>query len=78
MVGAGALVCAVAQPDRRLAAQFARAAGVLLAGMFLALTVWRASARFSRALTATVLAGAALVIWMWHLGLGWRAKFSAP
>jgi Predicted membrane protein (DUF2232) len=54
-----------------LSAQFARAAGVLLAGTFLALTVWRPSERFSRALIATVLAGAALMAWMWHLGLGW-------
>jgi len=54
-----------------LAAQFARAGAVLLAGMFVSLTVWRPSARFSRALTATALAGAALFIWMWHLGLEW-------
>ena len=54
-----------------LAAQFARAGAVLLTGTFLALTVWRPSARFSRALTATALAGAALVVWMWHLGVGW-------
>ena len=54
-----------------LAAQFARAGAVLLASMFVALTVWRPSARFSRALTATALAGVALFIWMWHLGLEW-------
>jgi hypothetical protein len=54
-----------------LAAQFARAAAVLLAGTFVALTVWRPSARFSRALSATTLAGVALLIWMWHLGLEW-------
>ena len=54
-----------------LAAQFARASAVLLAGMFVALTLWRPSAKFSRALTATALAGAALFIWMWHLSLEW-------
>ena len=54
-----------------IGAQFARAGAVLLTGMFLALTVWRPSARFSRALTASVLAGAALTVWMWHLGVGW-------
>jgi hypothetical protein len=54
-----------------LAEQFARADAVLLTGMFLALTVWRPSARFSRALAATALAGGALVVWMWHLGVGW-------
>ncbi|HEU5304507.1 MAG TPA: DUF2232 domain-containing protein [Gemmatimonadales bacterium] len=54
-----------------LAAQFGRAGAVLLTGTFLALTVWRPSARFSRALTATALAGAALLVWMWHLGIGW-------
>jgi hypothetical protein len=54
-----------------LAAQFARAGAVLLTGTFLALTVWRPSARFSRALVATALAGAALLVWMWHLGISW-------
>ncbi len=54
-----------------LAAQFARAGVVLLTGMFLALTVWRPSALFSRALVASALAGAALTIWMWHLNVGW-------
>jgi hypothetical protein len=54
-----------------LAAQFARAGAVLLTGMFLALTVWRPSPGFSRALIASALAGAALLVWMWHLGVGW-------
>jgi hypothetical protein len=54
-----------------LASQFARALAVLLTGMFLALTVWRPSARFSRALVATALAGAALTVWMWQLDVGW-------
>lgn len=54
-----------------LAVQFARAHAVLLTGMFLALTVWRPSAQLSRALAATALAGAALIVWMWHLGLDW-------
>jgi hypothetical protein len=54
-----------------LAAQFARAGAVLLTGTFLALTVWRPSARFSRALTTTAVAGAALMVWMWHLGVSW-------
>jgi predicted membrane protein DUF2232 len=54
-----------------LAPQFARAGAVLLTGTFLALTMWRPSARFSRALTATVVAGVALALWMWHLGVGW-------
>ena len=54
-----------------LAGQFARAAAVMLIGTFLALTLWRPSASFSRALTATGLAGAALTLWMWRLGVGW-------
>jgi hypothetical protein len=54
-----------------LAAQFARAAAVLLTGTFLALTVWRPSATFSRALIASALAGGALFVWMWHLDVGW-------
>jgi len=55
-----------------LAAQFARADAVLLTGMFLALTVWRPSAQFSRALIATALAAGALLVWMWHLDVGWE------
>jgi hypothetical protein len=54
-----------------LAAQFARAGAVLLMGTFLALTIWRPSAGFSRALTATGLSAAALTLWMWRLGVGW-------
>jgi hypothetical protein len=60
----------LAQPGG-LAVQFARAHAVLLTGTFVALTLWRPSAEFSRALTATGLAGAALVLWMWQLDLGW-------
>jgi hypothetical protein len=56
-----------------LAGQFARAGAVLLSGTFLALTVWRPSARFSRALAATTFAGAALTVWMWRLDIGWGA-----
>jgi predicted membrane protein DUF2232 len=56
-----------------LAGQFSRAGAVLLTGTFLALTVWQPSARFSRALTATALAGAALTLWMWRLDVGWGA-----
>jgi hypothetical protein len=54
-----------------LAGQFTRADAVFLTGTFLALTVWRPSARFSRALSATALAGVALVLWMWHFDVGW-------
>jgi hypothetical protein len=54
-----------------LAGQFARAEVVLITGTFLALTLWRPSALFSRALTATAIGGIALVAWMWHLGIGW-------
>jgi hypothetical protein len=56
-----------------LASQFARAAAVLLTGTFIALTLWRPSAAFSRALLATALAGLALAIWMWHLDVSWDA-----
>jgi uncharacterized protein YybS (DUF2232 family) len=54
-----------------LAGQFARAGAVLLTGTYLAMTVWRPSARFSQALATTALAGVALIVWMWHLDLGW-------
>jgi Predicted membrane protein (DUF2232) len=56
-----------------LAAQVARAGAVLLIGTFVALTVWRPSARFSRALAATAVAGTALSGWMWRLDIGWGA-----
>ena len=56
-----------------LAAQVARAGAVLLIGIFLALTVWRPSARFSQALAATALAGVALTLWMWRLDIAWGA-----
>jgi hypothetical protein len=55
-----------------LAGQFARAGAVLLTGTFLALTVWRPSSRFSRVLVASALTGGALILWMWHLGIGWN------
>jgi hypothetical protein len=53
-----------------LAGQFTRAGAVLLTGTYLALTLWRPSAKFSRVLVSAV-AGLALVVWMWHLGAGW-------
>jgi hypothetical protein len=55
-----------------LASQFTRAGAVLITGTFLALTVWRPSGKFSRVLATTGIAGVALVLWMWHLGLGWN------
>ena len=54
-----------------LAGQFTRAGAVLLTGTFLALTLWRPSARFSRVLVATGVAGVVLVGWMWNLDVGW-------
>jgi hypothetical protein len=56
-----------------LAAQVGRAGAVLLIGTFLALTVWRPSGRFSRALAATAVAGVALTLWMWRLDIAWGA-----
>ena len=54
-----------------LGAQVARASAVLLSGTFLALTLWRPSNGPGRALTATAAAGAALLVWMRGLGIGW-------
>jgi hypothetical protein len=71
LLGAGALSAAWLNQTGGLAAQFARAGAVLLTGTFLALTVWRPSGQFSRVMAASAVAGVALVIWMWHLGLGW-------
>jgi hypothetical protein len=71
LAGAGVWTAIWLNQTGGLSAQFARAAAVLLTGTFLALTVWRPSAQFSRALAATALAGAALLLWMWHLGVSW-------
>jgi hypothetical protein len=71
LVGSAVLCAAWLNQAGGLAAQFARAGAVLLTGTFLALTVWRPSARFSQVLAATACAGAALILWMWHLGVGW-------
>jgi hypothetical protein len=60
-----------------LGSQVARAGSVLLTGAFVTLTLWRPSWRFSRSLVATGIAGAALVVWMWHLGIGWTQLRSA-
>jgi hypothetical protein len=54
-----------------LGAQVTRAGAVLLCGTFLALTLWQPSNAVGRAVTATAAAGAALVLWMRRLGIGW-------
>ncbi|MFL5496373.1 MAG: DUF2232 domain-containing protein [Gemmatimonadales bacterium] len=56
-----------------LGAQVVRAGAVFLCGSFLALTLWRPSAGFSRALLATAGAGITLVAWMAWLGIKWVA-----
>jgi predicted membrane protein DUF2232 len=59
------------EPLGGLGAQVARAAAVFLCGSFLALTLWRPSPLFSRALISAAAAGAALAAWMLKLGIGW-------
>lgn len=59
------------EPAPGVAAQLVRAAAVLLAGAFLALTVYRPSASVSRALVAVTVAGIALAAWAAHLGVPW-------
>jgi hypothetical protein len=54
-----------------MSVQWVRAAGVLVTGAYLALTLWRPSPSISRALAATGLAGMALAAWMWNLGIHW-------
>lgn len=71
LAGLGAWAAVWLQQPGGLGSQVARAGSVLLTGAFLALTLWRPSWRFSRALAATALAGTALVAWMWHFGIGW-------
>jgi hypothetical protein len=71
LVGTGTWTALWLNQGGGLAGQFARAGAVLLTGTFLALTVWRPSAQFSRALVATTLAGLALGVWMWHFNVGW-------
>jgi hypothetical protein len=71
LLGAATLSAIWLNQPGGLAGQFARAAAVLLTGTFLALTVWRPSGQFSRVVGAAALAGVALLVWMWHLGIGW-------
>lgn len=61
------------KPLGGLGAQVAGAGAVFLAGSFLALTLWRPSPTFSRALIAAAIAGAALAAWMFRLGITWAA-----
>ncbi len=53
-----------------LAGQSARAFAVLLTGTYLALTVWKPSAGFSRVLATAALASITMVVWMWHFDVG--------
>jgi hypothetical protein len=59
-----------------LGAQVTRAGAVLLIGSFLALTLWQPSNGVGRALAATAGAGAALLVWMRGLGIGWAQLVS--
>jgi predicted membrane protein DUF2232 len=59
-----------------LGAQVTRAGAVLLIGSFLALTLWQPSNGVGRALAATAGAGAALMVWMRGLGIGWAQLVS--
>lgn len=59
-----------------LGAQVTRAGAVLLIGTFLALTLWQPSNAVGRAVAATAAAGAALVLWMRGLGIGWAQVVS--
>jgi hypothetical protein len=71
LLGASVVTAAWLNQTGGLAAQSARAGAVLLIGTFLALTVWRPSAQFSRALAATGVAGVALLVWLWFFDVGW-------
>src|SRR5262249_8899116 len=73
LIGAGLWTAVWLQPLGGLGAQVARAGAVFLCGSFLALTLWRPSPLFSRALISAAAAGVALVAWMMHLGIGWTA-----
>ena len=59
-----------------LGAQVTRAGAVLLIGTFLGLTLWQPSNAVGRAVSATTAAGAALIVWMWGLGIGWAQLVS--
>ncbi len=59
-----------------LGAQVTRAGAVLLIGTFLALTLWQPSNAVGRAVAATAAAGAALLVWMRGLGIGWAQVVS--
>jgi len=73
LIGAALWAAVWLQPLGGLGAQVARAGAVFLCGSFLALTLWRPSPLFSRALISAAAAGVALVAWMMHLGIGWAA-----
>jgi hypothetical protein len=51
--------------------QFARSAGVFVAGAFVALVVAHPGRWFPRAAAAIGLAAASLALWCWHFGIGW-------
>jgi Predicted membrane protein (DUF2232) len=59
-----------------LGAQVTRAGAVLLIGSFLTLTLWQPSNGVGRAVAATAGAGAALLVWMRGLGIGWTQLVS--
>lgn len=71
MIGAAFWTALWLQPLGGLGVQVARAGAVFLCGSFLALTLWRPSPLFSRALVSAAAASAALVAWMMRLGIGW-------
>lgn len=76
LVGAGVWSALWLQQVGGLGAQVTRAGAVLVCGTFLALTLWQPSNGVGRVLTATAAAGAALVAWMWRLGIGWSQLVS--
>ncbi len=71
LLGASLWTALGLQPLGGLGAQVARAGAVLLCGSFLALTLWRPSPLFSRALVSVAVAAGALVAWMVRFGIGW-------
>lgn len=71
LAGAAAWLGVTLPMQGALPDQFARSAGVLVAGAFVALVVAHPGRWFPRAAAAIGLAAMALALWSWQFGIGW-------
>ena len=71
LAGAAAWLGVTLPMQGALPDQFARSAGVLVAGAFVTLVLARPGRWFPRASGAVALGGLALALWAWQFGIGW-------